>query len=183
MENNQLILETERLVVRSMVADDLQSDRFLSDYVDFFIDKESSPYAIYDVVFPTDENEIIKMAEGMQRNNHHLAICLSSDNTFIGYIFHIDCGNKNLGIGYAIHSVHQNKGYGTEAVRAFIDYALKNMGFENVNAGTANANKPSVRMLEKLNFEKMFEQTQSHRKDEQKNPIEFTESLYSYKLK
>lgn len=174
------MITTERLNIRNIVSDDLKSDKFVSEYKDFFIDKETSPYALYDTSFPTDEIEIMKMAENMVKNKHHLAICLSSNNTFIGYIFHIDCGNKNLGIGYAIHSAHQNKGYGTEAIRVFADYALKNMGFECVNAGTANNNKPSVRMLEKLNFKKLFEQTQSHRKDEQGNSIEFVESLYSY---
>ena len=173
-------INTKRLTIRNITTDDLNSDKFISEYINFFIDKEKSPLSIYDEKFPADVNEITKMAEGMQKNNHHLAICLPPDDTFIGYIFHIDCGDKNLGIGYAIHSDYQNKGYGTEACGAFIDYVFANTDFECVNAGTANNNKPSVRMLEKLNFTKMFEHNQSHRKDENGNAIEFVESLYSY---
>ena len=178
-------IKTERLTIRNITSDDLKSDKFINEFIDFFVDKESSPLAIYDDEFPTDHNEIINMAGRMAANKHHLAIFLSSTNTFIGYIFHIASGDggKDLGIGYAIHSANQNKGYGTEALSSFIEYARKNTDFVNVCAGTANANKPSIRMLEKLNFKKMFEHTQSLRKDKQGKPIEYIESLYSYGLK
>ncbi|HBL84688.1 MAG: hypothetical protein A2Y17_11180 [Clostridiales bacterium GWF2_38_85] len=175
-------LKTERLIIRNFVSDDWKSYKFVKELKDFFIAKESSPYAVYDSRWPTDDDSILKMAEWMPQHNHHLAICLPSDNTFIGYIFHMD-GDNGLGIGYAIHSAYQNNGYGTEAVRGFIDYAFHNMGAKCVLAGTANNNIPSVRLLEKLNFKKVNEHAQSHRQDKQGNPINFIESLYTYSLK
>ena len=178
-------IKTERLAIRNITFDDLKSNKFINEFIDFFIDKELSPLAIYDEEFPTDKNAIINMAESMANHKHHLAILLSLTNTFIGYIFHIACGddNKELGIGYAIHSAYQNKGYGTEALSSFIEFIRENTDYVKVCAGTANVNKPSVRMLEKLNFQKVNEHTQSLRNDKQGKPIEYIESFYTFSLK
>jgi len=172
--------KSERLNIRSMDSNDWKSQRFVNELKDFLISKETSQYAVYDGWYPTDDSGIMRMAEWMPRDNDFLAVRLLSDDTFIGYIFHKIREPKKLSLGYAINSAYQNKGYGSEACRALFDYAFKNMGVECVEAGTANANTPSVRMLEKLNFRKMSERTQSHRKDEHGNPIEFIESLYLY---
>lgn len=171
-------IETERLNIRNFTVDDWKSNKFWSELKDFFVDKELSPYAVYDEGYPTSNESIAKMAEWVP--NNHLAVYLSAGDIFIGYIFYIIYEPKKLGLGYAIHSAHQRKGYATEAVRAFIDYVRQNMDITRVDAGVANANIPSVRLLEKLNFSKTLERTQSHRKDEKGNPIEFVETLYSY---
>lgn len=58
-----------------------------------------------------------------------------------------------LDIGYWTHPEHFGKGYMTEAARAVIDLGFQTMGAKAIVAGTADWNKASQRVLEKLGFQ------------------------------
>jgi [ribosomal protein S5]-alanine N-acetyltransferase len=55
-----------------------------------------------------------------------------------------------LGIGYALHSRHRQRGYATEAASALIDYAFHKIKVERVIAITARQNNDSIRLMERL---------------------------------
>jgi RimJ/RimL family protein N-acetyltransferase len=53
-------------------------------------------------------------------------------------------------IGYTIAPEFQGRGYGTEAVRALLAYALDTLGADVVRAYTDGENVPSIRVAEKV---------------------------------
>ena len=81
-------------------------------------------------------------------------VCLK-DGTVIGRagICHREInGEMELEVGYVIAKMYQNKGYGTEAVRAAVEYAETRLEVSHLNAFIRKGNIPSVKLVEKLDF-------------------------------
>lgn len=55
-------------------------------------------------------------------------------------------------VGYNIMKSHWNHGYTTEAMRAILDFAAKDLGIQRVAGGHAKENLASAKVLEKLGF-------------------------------
>ena len=55
-------------------------------------------------------------------------------------------------IGYNISKSHWNHGYTTEAMRAVLNYAVKDLGIKRVAGGHAKENLASAKVIEKLGF-------------------------------
>ena len=66
--------------------------------------------------------------------------------------------NGAVEIGYGTNAKHQNRGYTSEAVCSICQWALSQVGVENVIAETEKDNIPSQRVLEKCGF-KIYEET------------------------
>jgi 8-oxo-dGTP diphosphatase len=62
--------------------------------------------------------------------------------------------------GYWIGKPFWGRGYGTEALRAYVAYAFRELGLERVAAGAMPANKGSIRVQEKAGFRKTGERDQ-----------------------
>jgi 8-oxo-dGTP diphosphatase len=62
--------------------------------------------------------------------------------------------------GYWIGKPFWSRGYGTEALRAYVAYAFRELGLERVTAGAMPANKGSIRVQEKAGFRKTGERDQ-----------------------
>lgn len=93
--------------------------------------------------------------------------CLAQWREGVAYQFSIDAEGEFVGrialrpsdeegvldIGYWTHPDHYGKGYMTEAVRAIVELGFQTMGAKAIVAGTADWNKASQRVLEKLGFQ------------------------------
>lgn len=55
-------------------------------------------------------------------------------------------------LGFAFLPQFFGKGYGYEAAKGCLDYAVENLGLQSCCAITSPANKPSIGLLEKLGF-------------------------------
>lgn len=65
------------------------------------------------------------------------------------------CGlspDGTLMIGYWMHDDYHNQGYGTEAVKALVEWAFCQKGVKRIIADTYPYLKPSIRVLEKNGF-------------------------------
>lgn len=62
--------------------------------------------------------------------------------------------NKDVEIGYGLLERYQNNGYATEAVGALVDWALSRPDVATVSAETIATNCTSIRVLEKIGFQK-----------------------------
>jgi [ribosomal protein S5]-alanine N-acetyltransferase len=60
--------------------------------------------------------------------------------------------DKRLDLGYILAPQHQGKGYGTEAVRAVLDYCVGRLGAHRVQALVHPDNTASIRLVERLGF-------------------------------
>ncbi len=60
-------------------------------------------------------------------------------------------------IGYGFVEEYRNQGFATESARALIDWSFKTNEVQFLVAETANDNLASIRVLEKLGMEKIYE--------------------------
>jgi len=86
----------------------------------------------------------------------HLAwtIADQSNDQCIGIVnyHHRGARNKRLEIGYIIAPKQQRKGFGTEAVRATVDYCADKLGVHRVEALIHPDNLASIRLVARLGF-------------------------------
>lgn len=133
-------METERLVIDRVRADDkadyfhnISHDRrvletFICNYAETLDDLDFSRYLGREDLFA-----VRKKAGG------HL----------IGILTYFDVKDGACEIGYGFGSEHWGRGYGTEAVRAFLDYCFDTLGLERVYASFFPENTASGRVMEK----------------------------------
>lgn len=57
-------------------------------------------------------------------------------------------------LGYSLDQIHNGRGFTTEAVRLALDYAFRVLKLHRVEAGVMPHNIASIRVLEKVGFEK-----------------------------
>ena len=168
-----MLLKTERLTIRHIVADDWKSIR------DIWVDFNSSEYAQYDTPHITeDDNVKTRIAKWASANSgiEHMFFAICLDETVIGYIaFNIrENGHE---IGYCFHSAYHGKGYAKESHLALFDY-MRTLGITNFSAGTAIKNTPSVKLLTSLGVKLVAQEKVSFYKDAMGNDIFFDGGIF-----
>lgn len=168
-------IETERLTIRNFRKDDWE------DLREMILQYESSEYAVYDHQWPTSEDELKGIADWFSKGDRFLAVCLKRTGRFIGLVSLNEdgCQEEVYGLGYILNFDYHGRGYATEACKAVVDYAFAGLGAERVVTGTAAANRPSCRLLERLGLKRMGESTGSFRRSPDGKPIEFTAFTYA----
>jgi len=165
-----MYLETERLLIRNFAPDDAEALR------DLILWKESSEYAIYDQQWPTSKGAIRGITEWFAKEDSYLAVCLKEGGRLIGFVA-LNPGDDEraheFDLGYCFHPDYQGQGYATEACRAVLRWAFTQKGARRVTSGTAAANLPSCRLLERLGFRQVGEGTASFRETPEGEPIRF----------
>lgn len=170
-----MLLKTERLTIRYIVADDWKSIR------DIWVDFNSSEYAKYDTPHITEnanvQARIAKWAAANSGTEHmFFAICL--DEAVIGYIA-FNIRENGYEIGYCFHSAYHGKGYAKESHLALFDY-MRTLGITKFSAGTAINNTPSVKLLTSLGFKLVAQEKVSFYKDNMGNDIVFDGGIFEY---
>lgn len=142
------VLETERLILRAPRLEDAKAMATLAN--DRRIAENTSriphPYTL------ADAESFIAWANG-PAGETAFVIALSEDDTLVG-----GCGfgvveGDTPELGYWLGAPYWGKGYATEAVRAAVDYAFTEGGYEFINAGARVTNPTSRRVLEKCGFQ------------------------------
>jgi len=133
-------METERLIIDSIKETDkedyfknISHDKevlktFICNYVESYDEFDFSSYLGKDYLF---------------------AIRLKETKMLIGIISCFDEKEGSCEIGYGLGSDYWNKGYATEALRAFIDYCFNEKGFNTIYASFFCGNDASKRVMEK----------------------------------
>jgi RimJ/RimL family protein N-acetyltransferase len=165
MQNsNNLLLETERLILRDFVEEDW---RDAHEY-------DSDPEVVkYQPFGPNTEEETkthISRAIARQRESprmfYDFAIVRQSDKKLIGEcsINITNAGDKEAMLGYLLNRKEWNQGYITEVARKVIAFGFEQLGLHRIIASCDPANTGSYRVMEKngmqregyLREEKMF---------------------------
>lgn len=140
-----MILETSRLCIRSLNETDWKEMKTI------FTDFNHSPYAVYDMPLPTEDEETQALTKRFAESNLFFAVFLKESSDMLGYVcFHKDGNSYDL--GYCFHSSYHSKGYAYESTKALVEYFVAEYGATGFTAGTAIDNIPSCRLLEKLGF-------------------------------
>jgi [ribosomal protein S5]-alanine N-acetyltransferase len=168
-------METERLIIRGFVSDDWKALH------EMIVLNEASEVAIYDNAWPTEPEKIKGVVEWFASGDRFLAVCLKDTGRFIGFVAlnpEQEVDRREYNLGYIFHADYHGKGYASEACRAVIGRAFSQNLANRVIAGTAAANLPSCRMLERLGFKKTGESMGSLRNGADGRPIEFLGRTY-----
>ncbi|MBN2048621.1 MAG: GNAT family N-acetyltransferase [Anaerolineaceae bacterium] len=167
------MLKTNRLNLRHFTDDDL------GDFSDLVRDKMASKWAPYDHQWPTEKESLRGILAYFAGEDSWFAVELAREHRVIGFV----AANRTedeleRDIGYCIHSDYQRQGFAFEACQVVIEHCQNDLGVTRFCAGTADCNLPSVRLLEKLGFEKIESVTASFASDAEGNPIEFGGGKY-----
>lgn len=155
------VLETERLLLRSMVAEDLD------DLVGIFGDP--LVMAAFRAA-PLDREQVRRWLErNLDHQREHgyglFAVCLKENGRLIG-----DCGlelmevsgEQVVELGYDFRSEYWNRGYATEAARAVCDFAFSTLRLPRLVSLIQLGNAASERVAEKTGLKRIG---QTHRND------------------
>jgi [ribosomal protein S5]-alanine N-acetyltransferase len=83
-------------------------------------------------------------------------IALRDSNTVIGTttLFNLNLDNGRAELGYAMSHAHWGKGYMNEALNALVSHAFEVMDLRRLEADVDPRNTASIRVLEKLGFQR-----------------------------
>ena len=156
---NLLILETERLLLRSLSLDDVE------DLFEYASDPEVSKYNSWTVHKSLDDSKRFLNTVVERYKNHELAdwgIVHKADKKLIG-----TCGlsswiqdQRRAEIGYALSRKYWGKGYMPEAVRPVIAFGFRMMKLYRIEGRCIISNTASARVMEKvrMKFEGLLRQ-------------------------
>jgi ribosomal-protein-alanine N-acetyltransferase len=152
------IFETKRLLVRSFDRDDV--DGFFEFYnqpdVMKFVGNGCSAWT---------KGEILEKVDACSQAKPFgiYAVCLKTENKVIGEVSLFDSfeSGDRAEIGYIIHKAYWGKGYGFEAVEAFVSFCKKEWGirkvvarmYEENTASTAICRKMKMKLIAKNNLD------------------------------
>jgi len=151
-----MILETNRLILRPLTLADAETayygwtgDAEANKYVSWL-----PHYSLEDAVqWINDVDWKQTAAEGMPRDNYIWGFVLKETDELFGsggLIWEEGC--ELYQVGYNIMKSHWNCGYTTEAMRAVLNFADKNLGIKRVTGGHVKENLASAKVIEKLGF-------------------------------
>ncbi len=89
-------------------------------------------------------------------NTHSLAVFESASREYMGHIF-ISQLNSNPELGFIFDKAYWGKGLATEALKAFLPKACRELGLNKVTATVNCGHQASIAVLEKLGFTKISE--------------------------
>ncbi|WP_455498169.1 GNAT family N-acetyltransferase [Coprobacter sp.] len=145
--------ETDRLIIRNMVEDDLdvmlsiysqeKNMRYISDgKYNWTIEELKNKYCCINRSYPEGYGIFIVEVKD-------LGIIIGEAGLFC-----FDRENEVFELGYILDSAYWSKGYGTEICRGLINYAFTSLKAECVLARMYASNKASVRLCEKCGMKK-----------------------------
>jgi len=145
------ILETERLVLRQLTADDSKV------WFQSLSDDEIAELVGMEPLKTVDEmKEIIDSFTDRfkEKTGMAWAITLKESNEFIGTCSYEQIDNRNHSgeIGYDLLKEYWGLGFMTEVLRAIINYGFEHLKLNRIEAHTASDNTASRNLLNRLGF-------------------------------
>ena len=152
-ELGQVELQTSRLLLRPLAEVDAEA----------LLEIHSDPHVMrYSTISPwtsiTQAHELIGQSRRWLSTGRHmcLGIIRKDARTCIGTctLFDINRSSRRAEVGFILGSRSWGQGYMTEALVAFLNYAIRELDLNRVEADTDPRNVASTRTLERLGFVK-----------------------------
>jgi RimJ/RimL family protein N-acetyltransferase len=169
-----IILETERLILRTWQESDLQPM--------FEINQDPKVMGYFPSLqdLQTTKNFIAKISKHYDKYGYSLYVVeLKATGEMIGFVGLLHRTKAEFDapfmpateIGWRLSSKHWNKGYATEAARAVLEYGFTQLGLDEIVSFTVVNNKPSRRVMEKIGFHHNPKDDFDHTKLEADSPL------------
>ncbi|ASS74185.1 GNAT family N-acetyltransferase [Tumebacillus algifaecis] len=143
-------IETDRLILRKLKLSDAQSvfDNWLSDerVTDNLI------RGAHKTVFETIERVTVIVGGYDSPEYCYWGIELKGSGELIGAIdfFNLNTTTENCDVGYALGYKWWNQGYGTEALRAVVEFGFERMNIHKISAAHNLDNPASGKVMRKI---------------------------------
>ena len=144
MEENIMIVETERLILRRYKKSDLK------DLYEYLSDSDVVKYEPYK---PMTMSEVENNLDWRISTDEMIAVELKSNNKMIGNVYLGKRNFESLEMGYVFNKDYWGKGYAKESCMKLIELAFSN-GIHRIFAECDPQNLGSWKLLESLEFEK-----------------------------
>jgi len=146
------IITTDRLILRDVEVEDISDD-----YIDWLNDIETTKYL--EIRFLKQTRKSVEKYINLKLlnidNSKHFGVYDNGGERLIGTVTfpNIDLHHKFADISFVIgHPDAQRKGFGTEAVKAAVEYAFKYCFLEKLWAGYYEGHEKSKKVLNKCGF-------------------------------
>ena len=139
------------------------SECLVKDYLDMVNDKENVGrfFGGAHRESYTKEDEISWVRKKRSEAAPVYSMIEKQTGDFIGNVELMDMALSQAELGIAITARKQNKGYGTEAVKALTRYGLKEMGLRRIFLRTNPSNLRAIHVYEKCGYAE-FDRTEEH---------------------
>jgi [ribosomal protein S5]-alanine N-acetyltransferase len=146
-----IILETERLILRTWLLNDLK------DYFELYRDTEVWVYVDLKGVFQNEEMARHRLRRSIayqeEHGISHWAVVEKERGRVVGACgFTLYEDGPELELIYRFAPAYRGRGYATEAAQACLRYAFEELNAPQVVASTSSNNQASQRVLEKIGF-------------------------------
>ena len=144
--NHEVIFDSDRIHFVKL------SEDLVNDYLNMVNDIEVQKYISHNRKTYELDGEIEWIKSKLKENSIIFSMIEKETNKFIGNI-EIMRINNNIGeMGIAITPNQQNKHFGQEAIKRFIEYSFKDLGLDGLELNVFNFNPRGIRCYEKVGF-------------------------------
>ena len=140
MQDKQIIIQTDRLILRRYCKDDLR------DLFEYLSDAEVIKYEPYK---PMSLMEAREELDKRIANKEMIAVVLKTTNKLIGNLYLGKREFESLEIGYVFNKQYWGQGYATEVLSELVHYAKEELGISEIYANIDERNIASLRVAEK----------------------------------
>jgi [ribosomal protein S5]-alanine N-acetyltransferase len=161
------MIETDRLKVRAFLPDDaVDLHEYLSDPAVY----------VFEPGAPVSLAEANEMAQQRALGSDFWAVELKENRKQIGHLYfnRVDPDERKMWeLGYIFNPEYQKQGFASEAARALVEYAFRNLEVHRIMARCDPRNTPSWKLLEGIGFrrEAHFRMYGFFRRDAQGHPL------------
>ena len=144
--NYEIIFESDRINFVKV------TEKLVSDYLNMVNDIDVQKYISRNRKTYELDSEIEWIKKKLTENSIIFSMIEKETNEFIGNI-EIMRINNNIGeMGIAITPNQQNKHFGQEAIKRFIEYSFNDLGLDGLELNVYNFNHRGIHCYEKVGF-------------------------------
>ena len=138
------------------------SEQLIGDYLAMVNDYENVQRFIGDRTEPYTEEQEVRWVSGKLEEKAPVFSMLERESgAFIGNIELMDVKDGVGELGIAVTAAMQDRGFGTEAVRAITEYGLERLGLHRVFLRTSPENARAIHVYTKCGF-RTYDRTEKH---------------------
>ena len=141
------------------------SEQLVKDYLIMINDHENVQKFIRRTYVPhepfTEEQEIKWVRAKLEEKANIFSMIEKKTGNFIGNIELMNIKDSEGELGIAITAEKQNRGFGTEAVFAMIEYGIKQLGLKRITLKANPENTRAIHVYKKCGFQE-YHRTDDH---------------------
>ena len=128
------------------------SQSLVEDYLIMMNNPNINKYLSFKNRVFTYGNELKWIDEKHKNNDIVFSIMEKGSNSFVGNIEVMEIKDNVAEIGVVITENMQDKHYGSESIKRFVDYCLNELKFDNIELSVYSHNLKAIHCYEKLGF-------------------------------